>query len=141
MNLARIKETYRERENRIGFIPDDYQRGGLPAFTAGDLDATPKIHEYTASKTPILRFVFHRKIIKPPKPVSVTISKGEKLFFAENENLNLYATGETRQEAVQEFCEQLAHFYRRYKKLSWDEVTGEGHRLKKIYNQFTEIEK
>jgi hypothetical protein len=139
MNLARIKETYSERENRIGFIPNDYQRWFTSVSTAADLDTMPNVYEYAASKTPMLRIVIRKKIIIPPKPVSVKISKGEKLFFAENDNLNLYATGETSQEAVQEFCEQLLHFYMHYKKLSWDKVTGEGRRLKEIYNQFTEI--
>ncbi len=141
MNLAQIQETYNERQERLGDIPINYKRDLPSASTASELDIGTHIDEYSVSKTPIWRFAFEHRIILSAKPVSVIISKGQKLFFAENENLALYATGETRQEAIREFCEQLVHFYLHYKKLSWDKVIGEGRRLKTLYNDlFAEIE-
>jgi len=55
------------------------------------------------SETPCWRFADLNTVVLSSKPVLVRISKGESLFFAENENLNIYATGETRDEAIQTF--------------------------------------
>jgi hypothetical protein len=54
-------------------------------------------------------------------------------FFVENETLGIFATGETREEAKRAFDEHLIYFYNHYKKLSWDRVTGEAERLKRLY--------
>ena len=71
--------------------------------------------------------------IRSSKPVSVKVSKSESLFFAENENLGIFATGESRNEAIQAFCEQLVHFHDHYTNLNWEQVTGKAHRLKQYY--------
>lgn len=58
------------------------------------------------------------------KPVPVKIVKGESLFFAENESLHVYATGKTKESAIQAFARDVRHFWRHYKELGWDQVTG-----------------
>ena len=77
--------------------------------------------------------------VYPNSPL-VKVSKGESFFFAENENLGIFATGESRNEAIRAFNEHLIHFHKHYKQLDWNKATGEAQRLKKIYEDlFKEV--
>jgi hypothetical protein len=97
------------------------------------LDERQWTRGFSAAQTPCWRFTALGKVVLASKPVSIRTSKGESLFFAENENLGIYATGESRNEAIQAFSEHVVHFYQHYKGLSWYRVTGEAHRLKYLY--------
>jgi len=142
MNVAQINESYELRNERLDFIPENFERGIASVLTASELDLKPISWGFSTAKTPLWRFSSSHGVVLSSKPVSVKISRGETLFLAENENLGLYATGESRDDAIHAFCEQLIHFYKHYKKLEWNRVTGEAHRLKKIYeNLFRESRK
>ena len=41
-------------------------------------------------------------------------------------------------EAISAFSEHLVHFYAHYKRLDWNNVTGEAMRLKEIYEDLFE---
>ncbi|MBM3300297.1 MAG: hypothetical protein FJY85_10110 [Deltaproteobacteria bacterium] len=69
------------------------------------------------------------------KPVTVHVSKGEALWFAENHRLDVYATGETAQEAISQFKMHLLRFYRHYQELKPSEAMGEALRLKTIFEE------
>jgi hypothetical protein len=73
------------------------------------------------------------KLFHLTKPVKVAIDRGEEYFFAENNDLAIFVTGETSEEALKEFCDQLIYFYYYYKNLDFDEVIGKASRLKKLY--------
>lgn len=66
-------------------------------------------------------------------PIKVRIYSEDNLFFAENETLVIIGTGSSAPEAMNDFCSHIIHFYHYYKKLSWDKVTGDAVRLKKLY--------
>jgi len=68
------------------------------------------------------------------KPVSVRFSVGEKLFFAENENLGIFASGDTPFEAVSDFSDQLVYFYEFYRDKTSDELTGDALRIKGLFD-------
>lgn len=133
MTLTHINESYRLRDERLRFMPEHFQRGVTAVSTASELDMPAWSSGFSAVRTPLWKFPSLNTVILSSKPVSVRISKAEVLFFAENENLGIYATGETRIEAIHAFSKELVHFYVHYKRLSWDRVTGEGRRLKKLY--------
>jgi hypothetical protein len=142
MSLAQINESYKLRNERLDFIPENFKRGITSVSTASELDLKPISWSFSTAKTPLWRFPSSHGVILSSKPVSVKISRGETLFFAENENLGLYATGESRDDAIHAFCEQLIHFYKHYKRLGWNRATGEARRLKDIYeNLFRESQK
>ena len=142
MNVAQINESYELRNERLDFIPENFERGITSVLTASELDLKPISWGFSTAKTPLWRFPSSQGVVLSSKPVSVKISRGETLFLAENENLGLYATGASRDDAIHAFCEQLVHFYKHYKKLGWNRVTGEAYRLKEIYeNFFREIRK
>ena len=142
MSLAQINESYELRDERLGFIPENFSRGVIDTSTGLEDNVKPWRWGSTIVKTPLWRFTSPKSEVISKKPVLVKISKGESLFFAENENLGLYATGESRDDATRAFCEQLMHFYKHYKGLKWNRVTGEAYRLKEIYEKlFREIRK
>ena len=142
MSLAQINESYELRNERLDFIPENFKKGITSVSTASELDLKPISWGFSTAKTALWRFPSLHGVVLSSKPVSVKISRGETLFFAENENLGLYATGESRDDAIRAFCEQLIHFYKHYKGLKWNRVTGEAYRLKEIYEKlFREIRK
>lgn len=67
------------------------------------------------------------------KPIKVHIYLEGDVFFAENETLVVVGTGSTPTEAIDDLGRHIIHFYHYYRKLSWDKVTGDAVRLKKIY--------
>ncbi|PXF56403.1 MAG: hypothetical protein C4B58_13535 [Deltaproteobacteria bacterium] len=136
MNLAQINESYELRDERLDSIPENFERGVTSVLTASELGVKPIGWRFYTAGTPLWRFPSSHGVVLSSKPVSVKISRGETLFLAENENLGLYATGESRDEAIRAFCEQLIHFYEHYKELNWNRVTGEARRLKEIYENF-----
>ncbi len=73
------------------------------------------------------------KQYKLTNPIEVCIYSEDKLFFAENKTLVVIGTGTSINKAINDFYRQLNHFYSYYKKLSWDRVTGDAVRLKKLY--------
>jgi hypothetical protein len=138
MNMAQISESYVLRDERLGFIPEPFKSGVATPTTASELVIKPWPGGFSSARTPLWRFASSHVVVISSKPVSVSVSKGESLFFAENENLGIFATGESRNEAIGAFCEHLVHFYEHYKRLDWDDVTGEARRLKNIYEDLFE---
>ena len=71
--------------------------------------------------------------------VEIGITKGEELWFAENEELDIYATGSDPDAAIKDFTLQLIHFYRHYMSLPDDRLLKHARKLKSIYsNNFVE---
>lgn len=132
MNLAEISESYSSLMEKREFIPDLYSRDEFDVSELPELGSTSWFQRSSLT-TPMWEFSHHNKKVLSLKPVSIQITKGEKLFFAENDNLAIYATGETPPKAINAFCEELIYFYHHYKKLSWNQVTGEAKKLKIIY--------
>jgi len=67
------------------------------------------------------------------KPIKVHIYFEGDICIAENESLVVVGTGGSPTEAIDDLGKHIIHFYHYYKKLSWDKVTGDAVRLKKIY--------
>ncbi len=87
-------------------------------------------HGYSA---PLWSIPTKRKKYKVSKPIKVHIYIEDNLYFVENETLVIVGTGESITDAIDDFGKQIIHFYKYYKKLSWDRVTGDAERLKGLY--------
>jgi hypothetical protein len=87
-------------------------------------------------QTPAWRFAAEDHVVLSSKPVAIAISKGEQLFFAENDKLGIVATGRSVFDAVEEFGEQLVESYFHYTRLGWDRVTGRAVELKRFFEDF-----
>jgi len=133
MSLAQINESYLIRQERLSFFPKNFKRELTVVPTASELDTHARFSGASIVKVPVWVFSASGMALKARKPVSVKVFMGENLFFAENETLDIFATGETREEAVRAFNEHLIYFYNHYRKLGWDRVTGEAKRLKRLY--------
>ena len=133
MNLAQINESYELRKERSEFFPQDFKRCFVPISTAPESDIHSRFSGFPVVKTPVWEFSSPSATVRALKPVSVKVTRGETLFFVENETLDIFATGETREEAIRAFNDHLIYFYNHYKNLSWDRVTGEAERLKRLY--------
>ena len=73
------------------------------------------------------------KIYKVSKPIKVRIYQEENFWFVENETLVIAGTGNSREEAIDDFCRHIIHFHKYYKKLPANKVIGDAVRLKKIF--------
>lgn len=73
------------------------------------------------------------KKYKVSQPIKVRIYQDENFWFVENEALVIAGTGNSREEAINDFCRHIIHFHKYYKKLSADKVTGDAVRLKKLF--------
>lgn len=82
---------------------------------------------------PLWSVIAQGKKYKFPKPIMVKINFEDNLFFAENETLMVVGMGSSVAEAIDEFSRHIIHFHHYYKRLSWDKVTGDAIRLKKIF--------
>ncbi len=74
-----------------------------------------------------------RKKYKVSKPIKVHIYVEDNLCFVENETLVIVGMGKSITDAIDDFGKQVIHFYKYYRKLSWDRVTGDAERLKGLY--------
>jgi len=82
---------------------------------------------------PLWGFHAEGKSYKLSVPVQVQFSREGDFCFAENEQLVLYGSGETIREALEDLTSDILYFWKYYRRLSWDNVIGEGRRLKEIY--------
>jgi len=80
------------------------------------------------------RFVKGTHRVVSVKPVEVTVDRDEGFFIAYNETLQIWAADESAEGAIQDFTEQVIHFYFHYRKKSADTVTGIAAKLRTIYS-------
>lgn len=131
MNGLELEQNHQLIDDRKQFIPENFEAHACVS-TSADFDT--RVHlPWPDLPTPHWQFHKRRRTIYPTMPITVTISRGESLYFAENEELGIFVTGETREKANNAFEEEVIHFYEHYKNLSWDKVTGEAERLKRLY--------
>ncbi len=87
-----------------------------------------------SQNSPLWNITTQTEKYKVSKPIKVHIYLEDNLFFAENETLVVVGTGNSINEAMDDFCRHIIHFYHYYKRLSRDKVTGDAIRLKKLYD-------
>lgn len=87
-------------------------------------------HGYSA---PLWTIHTKTKKLTVSKPIKVKIYLEDNLFFVENETLVVVGTGKSIADAIDDFGRQIIHFYKYYKRLSWDRVIGDAERLKGLY--------
>jgi len=91
-------------------------------------------------KVPVFVFVGPDVKLRSVKPVSVSVSRGASLWFAENERLDIYVTGETANKAIDEFVQHVVDFYIHYKGLDTAEAARGARELKRLFGEgFTEV--
>ena len=98
--------------------------------------AAPKPVPPVHTRVPLKRFVSGAELLVSEKPIQITLHFEDGYFIAENETLHIVATGESTTEAVDDFSEQLIHFYNYYSALDDGDVTGSAVSIKAIYADY-----
>jgi len=74
------------------------------------------------------------------RTVAVRIWRGQELWFAENERLDIYASGESIEEAMNQFKSLLVHFYLHYRDLDDTRAMRQALELKRLFEaEFIEV--
>lgn len=86
-------------------------------------------------KRPICKDVFEHdgKQVESSAPVKISISKEEGGYLAENTKLHIFATGETEEEALEDFESQLIYFYGEYTNCRDEKLNAEARLIREIY--------
>jgi len=69
------------------------------------------------------------------RPVQVTLREEDEVHLAECERLHVFASGGTRQEAIESLHEQVVHFFHHYRVLGSDDVIGAAEELRRLYHR------
>ena len=74
-------------------------------------------------------------------PLAVTIVRGEELFFAENERLHIFASGDFIEDAIRDLIDQVVDQYLFYLRPSSDLLTKDAQDIKALFEEyFYEVE-
>ncbi|MCG2726382.1 MAG: hypothetical protein L6420_09075 [Elusimicrobia bacterium] len=101
--------------------------------TADSINANKILEENTYSVKPIFKIQIKNKIYNLNKPINVKISSDNETFFAENETLSLYGCGENEEEAINDLCVHIIHYYEYYKNIASNKIAGNAIKLKALY--------
>lgn len=86
-------------------------------------------------------FVAEGLKLRALKPVAIRVSRGQDVWFAENERLDIYATGDSKEAAIQEFRLLLVRFYCHYRSLDAQRALKRARELKQLFEErFAEVE-
>ena len=135
MNCVLETESYRFRKERQDDLPINYSRISIEIDTARgrieeEIRALLSSYQFNV---PLWSITGPTQKYFAEKPIAVNIYCENNLFFAESETLVLFGMGYTPEEAFHDFESHVSYFYQYYKNLDWSQVTGEGRRLKEIY--------
>ncbi|MDA0840612.1 MAG: hypothetical protein O3B01_32525 [Planctomycetota bacterium] len=83
--------------------------------------------------TPMWAFHSDEGSVEANRPVVIRHWESGEAVLAENDNLGIYESGATLQEAIEEFSDTLVHFFVHYSSKAASEVMGEAARRKKLY--------
>ncbi len=135
MNSSLGEDTYDAIEERMAYVPENYESRGVAEVGTATVVDLQQVFSQTRKHQPIpiWRLQVEAKKFYSPKPISVKVYRDEDFFFAENENLHVCGTGDTVQDALQDLCLHIIHFFEYYGKLDRTKLTGDALRLKDIY--------
>ncbi len=142
MNFSNTLDSYQIFKERSQYFPSETTKvhiaepTTLASFDVDDTDCI--INSQNFDSLPIWRVKSGLETVLLTKPIKVKIERGKEMVFVCNENIEIYASGESLFEAFEDFGEQLIYFYNYYKRFSLNQLTGKGIELKEIYeNIFT----
>lgn len=128
-----IEDSYASMRNASRHIPfGGYEVGSLEA-TEVDFDPEDYLLRMSTKSFPKWQFKTNGFRILSSKPIQVVITRQDGTYYAENEALEIYASGDSDNEALENFVYHVIYFYKHYKTLDWHKVTGRAKELKQIY--------
>jgi len=136
MNGQAVEQTYDDMKERIlPLLPMGFHHSAIREVpTAPEIDPQQVFLSTPLSNIiPIWKLALKTKTFYTSKPILVKLYQDEDLFFAENENLAVFGTGNTTQEALQDLYLHIHYFFEYYKKHNESKLIGDALRLKNLY--------
>lgn len=141
-----------EKDNFSAYIPD--MRGWIPAKDQQKGDPLPEYDPFPPQEMklgsnprfPIWEFKTSKSAedqvsVVSKIPLEVTISRGEELFFAENETLHIFASGDFVEDAIRDLIDQVVDQYLFYLKTPSDLLIKNAQDIKTLFEEyFYEVE-
>ena len=127
-----LEDSYALIRNRKLDIPFGMRLSHLE-FTGADFNPQEYLQGSWAKTFPKWQFKATDLKVYSSKPIEVVITREKGTYFAENESLEIYASGDSEHEVIEDFCQHVIYFYKHYKQLGWDKVIGHARRLKETY--------
>ena len=125
-----VKDSYDRKAEIENYTREKPDASGIPFFD--------QYKDLIPDKRPMWEFNSEKITLTSSKPIAVKISRGETSFFADNETLDIYAIGDTIEDAINDFGIQLLDFYEHYCALDSDQANSNALKLKNTYlNLFT----
>ncbi len=137
-----IEDSYNLIKSRKLDIPfGGYEVSSSEESTEVDFDPGEYLQRIGTKTFPKWQFKSTGLKVYSSKPIEVVITRGNGTYFAENEALDICATGDSEREALEDFCQHVIYFYKYYKQLGWDQVMGHARKLKESYGNLFQEER
>lgn len=108
------------------------------ASTASGLDRPNVLASTSRYQIPAWVFTDGKVTVRASSPVIIRLLQLEDVVLAEHEGLDIYATGGSAEQAVEDFSRLVVDFYRFYSEQPDENLMGQAIRLKKLFGKFTE---
>ncbi|MEW6534548.1 MAG: hypothetical protein AB1454_02870 [Candidatus Auribacterota bacterium] len=129
-------KTYEYLSERRDYLPDNWKR----TLEENRVPYNPSSFIRERTDFPLFEFPCVEKKVIFSKPIKVNIYKEDGWFFAENDTLNIFAVGETKEQAICEFSTIAIDMYEDYINTPDTDLTGLALKLKRIYQEcFSEL--
>lgn len=136
MRTVDLFTNYDIQKDRQKWKPKDYYSSILPGTDYIDINQElERVVKQTPHFMPIMGVKSGIKSYRTKQPIRVHVAKDGEQYFAENDNLLLFGAGSTVMEAIDDFIQHVMHFWQYYNELTYEQVTGDAIRLKKIYEE------
>ncbi len=112
---------------------------GFETILAGSSDSENKNILKDAFVIPRRLFSANGYKLRAVRNIEIAFKRGDQLWFAENEKLDIFATGDSIEEAGHEFDVMIIDFYQHYRELPSAKALPRALRLKQLFEEtFTE---
>lgn len=132
-SLQLVDDAYAQSETPTSSHPEAEEESAWE--TTGDFVTREVLIERAAriSRRPLWGVQIEGRRFRAVRPIELHVFQDGEFFFAESETLNILGTGFSAREAIEDAVHHLIHFWEYYRKLSWNQVTSEAARLKKLF--------
>lgn len=134
MSPLLVEDTYDVQE-KMTYIPKDYQKVTFMKIKTDSETDPLQVYSEIRESLPIFmwRLPAKGKTLYSAKPILVRVYRDGDLFFAENETLDVYGTGDTPQNAIHDLVVHIVHFFKYYKDIDENKLMGNALKLKALY--------
>lgn len=121
--------------SNLAYDTDQLKQRGWDETGTLSFYQSDRTHFSGSVKIPLRSFNANAVMLVSDKPVETKLYFDNGSFFVESESLHIFANGQTVDEAMADFNDQIVHFYNYYTALEDDDVVGQAQQVRRIYSQ------